>query len=214
MMLMVTVVCGCIGDMVVVVVVVVVRNNRILYTYYTPPFPQNKSIYLLDDILSSVDAPVARHIMRHCIHGFLAGRTVIMATSAISLLTRTDWVITMKGGTIDDQGTITNYVSYLRPTNMIELSLTTNSCKYDSMWKVFVICVTLFVLLMFQVLLMPSYPPFYLLGKSSLRIGGMRQQPVNQREPQEAVAMVLPVVECLWTYLLQHTARAQTPHIL
>ncbi|KAK3858134.1 hypothetical protein Pcinc_035658 [Petrolisthes cinctipes] len=65
---------------------------------------QNKSIYLLDDILSAVDAPVARHIMRHCIHGVLSGRTVIMATSALSLLTHTDWIVVMKGGTIDNQG--------------------------------------------------------------------------------------------------------------
>ncbi|XP_045610459.1 ATP-binding cassette sub-family C member 10 [Procambarus clarkii] len=65
---------------------------------------QNKSIYLLDDMLSAVDGPVAQHIMRHCIHGFLAGKTVLIATNNINLLTRVDWIINIKNGEIDSQG--------------------------------------------------------------------------------------------------------------
>lgn len=65
---------------------------------------QNKSIYLLDDILSAVDEPVARHIMRHCIHGFLAGKTVLLATNNIRLLTKSDWVISVQNGEIVSQG--------------------------------------------------------------------------------------------------------------
>ncbi|XP_068230080.1 ATP-binding cassette sub-family C member 10 isoform X2 [Palaemon carinicauda] len=65
---------------------------------------QNKSIYILDDVLSAVDGPVARHIMRHCIQGFLSGKTVILMTHHVSLLTRVDWIIHMHNGTIESQG--------------------------------------------------------------------------------------------------------------
>ncbi|XP_042231259.1 ATP-binding cassette sub-family C member 10-like [Homarus americanus] len=65
---------------------------------------QNKSIYLLDDVLSAVDRPVAQHIMKKCIHGFLAGRTVLLATNTVSLLTKTDWVISIQNGEINSQG--------------------------------------------------------------------------------------------------------------
>ncbi|KAK8730961.1 hypothetical protein OTU49_007721 [Cherax quadricarinatus] len=65
---------------------------------------QNKSIYLLDDVLSAVDGPVAQHIMRHCIHGFLAGKTVLLATNNVNLLTKTDWIINVQNGTVESQG--------------------------------------------------------------------------------------------------------------
>ncbi|XP_047483384.1 ABC transporter C family member 13-like [Penaeus chinensis] len=65
---------------------------------------QNKSIYILDDVLSAVDGPVARHIMRHCIHGLLAGRTVVLTTHHLTLLTKADWVIRMDNGVIESQG--------------------------------------------------------------------------------------------------------------
>ncbi|GAB0098378.1 multidrug resistance-associated protein 7 [Sergentomyia squamirostris] len=41
---------------------------------------QNKTIYLLDDILSCVDAHVATHIVRHCLLGLLATKTRIIVT--------------------------------------------------------------------------------------------------------------------------------------
>ncbi|KAG0729444.1 Multidrug resistance-associated protein 7 [Chionoecetes opilio] len=64
---------------------------------------QNKQIYLLDDIISSVDPPVARHIIRHCVHGLLAGRTVLLASSTLPLLSRVDWVVRMAGGRVVEQ---------------------------------------------------------------------------------------------------------------
>ncbi|CAL4131882.1 unnamed protein product, partial [Meganyctiphanes norvegica] len=65
---------------------------------------QNKSIYILDDVLSAVDAPVARHIMRHCVHGLLVGRTVIIVSNALKLLTKVNWIILCENGTIKEQG--------------------------------------------------------------------------------------------------------------
>ncbi|KAK7074110.1 Multidrug resistance-associated protein 7, partial [Halocaridina rubra] len=65
---------------------------------------QNKSIYILDDVLSAVDGPVARHIMRHCIHGILSGKTVILLTHHINLLSKVDWIISMHNGTVESQG--------------------------------------------------------------------------------------------------------------
>ena len=58
----------------------------------------------MDDILSSVDGPVARHIMKHCVHGILGNKTVILTTHHVSLLTRVDWIISMKDGQIASQG--------------------------------------------------------------------------------------------------------------
>lgn len=73
-------------------------------TPHPSPLPQNKWMYILDDILSSVDPPVALHIMRHCVHNLLAGRTVLLTSPVLPVLARVDWVLRMAGGRVVMQG--------------------------------------------------------------------------------------------------------------
>ncbi|KAI9354106.1 P-loop containing nucleoside triphosphate hydrolase protein [Zopfochytrium polystomum] len=64
------------------------------------------TIVLLDDPLSAVDAPTARHLMKNAIQKSMAGRTVILVTHAVGLAVRVaDYLVVMGGGTIVAQGT-------------------------------------------------------------------------------------------------------------
>ncbi|KAI8802480.1 P-loop containing nucleoside triphosphate hydrolase protein, partial [Cladochytrium replicatum] len=62
-------------------------------------------IILLDDPLSAVDAPTARHLFKHCILGIMSNRTRLLVTHAVTLvLPRADLVVVMKSGSIIAQG--------------------------------------------------------------------------------------------------------------
>lgn len=69
-------------------------------------FPSFSSIVLLDDPLSAVDAPTARHLLMKCILGsIMKGRTVILVSHAVSLvLPHADHMVIVKNGTISSQG--------------------------------------------------------------------------------------------------------------
>ncbi|KAA0200617.1 hypothetical protein HAZT_HAZT003296 [Hyalella azteca] len=71
---------------------------------------QQKSVYLLDGVLSSVDGPVARHIMREAIMGFLKGKTVLLTTHHVHLTTRCSTIIRLDRGRIThvDEGSATD----------------------------------------------------------------------------------------------------------
>ncbi|KAB7504946.1 Multidrug resistance-associated protein 7 [Armadillidium nasatum] len=73
---------------------------------------QAKSVYLLDDVLSSVDAPVAKQIMNRCIFDFLSNKTVILVTHHVHLLKNMDCIIYMKNGRIFKQGTPDEIIPY------------------------------------------------------------------------------------------------------
>jgi len=62
-------------------------------------------IYVLDDVLSAVDAHVGQQIYQRCITGMLASRTRILVTHGLQYLSRTDMLICMKNGTLDRVGT-------------------------------------------------------------------------------------------------------------
>ncbi|KAJ3309507.1 hypothetical protein HDU76_003588, partial [Blyttiomyces sp. JEL0837] len=68
----------------------------------------NAQVVLLDDCLSAVDAPTARHLLRKCILGLLmSGRTCILVTHATYLvLPYSQHIIAMKNGSIEAQGTL------------------------------------------------------------------------------------------------------------
>ncbi|KAJ2999390.1 hypothetical protein HDV02_003008 [Globomyces sp. JEL0801] len=62
-------------------------------------------IVLLDDPLSAVDAPTARHLLYNCILELFKGRTVILVTHAINLvLPKSEHVVVMKNGSVFAQG--------------------------------------------------------------------------------------------------------------
>ena len=65
-------------------------------------------VVLLDDVLSAVDAPTARHLFEECILRLMLEkqqRTVILITHAVGLcVSRADFVVVIKGGKIADFG--------------------------------------------------------------------------------------------------------------
>ncbi|RKO92749.1 hypothetical protein BDK51DRAFT_18442, partial [Blyttiomyces helicus] len=70
------------------------------------------SIVILDDPLSAVDAPTARHLFDECICGFMAGRTRILVTHATGLaLPRTDFLVVLKSGSAIAQGSVASVMA-------------------------------------------------------------------------------------------------------
>lgn len=65
---------------------------------------QDKSIYIFDDILSSVDPPVANAIFNKCILKFLNGRTRILCTHYSQCLRYADVVLKMTRGRVVEMG--------------------------------------------------------------------------------------------------------------
>mmetsp|Transcript_31 Transcript_31/g.111 ORF Transcript_31/g.111 Transcript_31/m.111 type:complete len:1480 (+) Transcript_31:320-4759(+) len=65
----------------------------------------NADVYLLDDVLSAVDAHVSAHIWKHCICSALKDKTVILVTHGLHLLPEADHVIVMENMVIAAQGT-------------------------------------------------------------------------------------------------------------
>ncbi|XP_062548884.1 ATP-binding cassette sub-family C member 10 [Armigeres subalbatus] len=61
---------------------------------------QNKEIYLLDDILSALDAHVASHIVRHCIFGLLKDKTRIVVSQHPVVMTRANQILHVEGGVV------------------------------------------------------------------------------------------------------------------
>ncbi|TPX57540.1 hypothetical protein PhCBS80983_g03764 [Powellomyces hirtus] len=60
---------------------------------------------LLDDPLSAVDAPTARHVFEHCVLGLMANRTRVLVTHAVHLcVPHADHVVVMKRGGVAAQG--------------------------------------------------------------------------------------------------------------
>lgn len=64
----------------------------------------DKDIYLLDDILATLDVKVARHVFQHVILGLLRNKTRILCTHQIQYLIHADLVIEMSKGKIINQG--------------------------------------------------------------------------------------------------------------
>lgn len=64
----------------------------------------DKDIYLLDDILATLDVKVARHVFQHVILGLLRNKTRILCTHQTQYLVHADLVIEMSKGKIINQG--------------------------------------------------------------------------------------------------------------
>ncbi|KAH8269735.1 hypothetical protein KR018_008658 [Drosophila ironensis] len=59
---------------------------------------QDKKVYLLDDVLSSLDAHVARHIIKHCLLRLLKHKTRIVVTRSTQLFFHANQIFEMKDG--------------------------------------------------------------------------------------------------------------------
>jgi ABC-type multidrug transport system fused ATPase/permease subunit len=69
------------------------------------------AVVLMDDPLSAVDAPTAKHLFDHVICGLLAGRTRILVTHATSLvLPQTDYLVIMQNGEVLGAGSVAEVV--------------------------------------------------------------------------------------------------------
>ena len=71
-----------------------------------------KDIIILDDPMSALDPEVAHRLFSECIKQVLAGKTVILATSSLELLSECDYVVVLENssrgdgvGRIREQGT-------------------------------------------------------------------------------------------------------------
>ncbi|KAJ3164514.1 hypothetical protein HK101_000431 [Irineochytrium annulatum] len=72
---------------------------------------------LLDDCLSAVDAPTAKHLMHHCILGVLADRTRILVTNAAGLaIPHADQLLLMQSGEAVLQGPVERVLNDLAAT--------------------------------------------------------------------------------------------------
>ncbi|KAJ3652716.1 hypothetical protein Zmor_018655 [Zophobas morio] len=71
---------------------------------------KDRDIYLLDDCLASLDAIVADFVFEQCIKRFLKDKIVILATSSIKYGNRSDNVITMKNGTMQNSHPINSEI--------------------------------------------------------------------------------------------------------
>ncbi|KAJ3161243.1 hypothetical protein HK101_000842 [Irineochytrium annulatum] len=70
------------------------------------------SFILLDDPLSAVDPPTARHLLTQCIIGLLSDRTRVLVTHATSLvLPHADWLVVIREGEILASGTVAEVVA-------------------------------------------------------------------------------------------------------
>ena len=65
---------------------------------------QQKGMYVLDGALSSVDGPVARHIMKEAVLGFLKDKTVLLTTHHIHLTTQCSTIVHLDRGRITHCG--------------------------------------------------------------------------------------------------------------
>ena len=61
-------------------------------------------VYLLDDVLSAVDASVGEAIWRDAVRGFLKGKTVILVTHARAVVSGAGFIISLKNGCIVSAG--------------------------------------------------------------------------------------------------------------
>ncbi|RKO93601.1 ABC transporter type 1, transmembrane domain-containing protein, partial [Blyttiomyces helicus] len=63
-------------------------------------------ILLLDDPLSAVDAPTAKHLLHHCLLGVMKSRTVVLVSHAVGfVLPHVDFALVLKAGRVTAQGT-------------------------------------------------------------------------------------------------------------
>ncbi|CAH1788032.1 unnamed protein product [Owenia fusiformis] len=66
----------------------------------------NRDVYVLDDPLSALDTTVAEHVYEKCIRQALAEKTVILVSHNMEVLSRCDWIMYLKQGSISEMGSV------------------------------------------------------------------------------------------------------------
>ncbi|KYM96883.1 PREDICTED: multidrug resistance-associated protein 7 [Cyphomyrmex costatus] len=93
----------------------------------------DKDIYLLDDILATLDVKIARHVFQHVILGLLRNKTRILCTHQTQYLIYADLVIEMSKGKIINQGkpsdVLPDLEDYLLLSDSIESDIDITSIK-------------------------------------------------------------------------------------
>lgn len=93
----------------------------------------DKDIYLLDDILATLDVKVAKHVFQYVILGLLRNKTRILCTHQTQYLIHADLVIEMSKGKIINQGKPSDILpdleDYLLSTESMESDLDVQSMK-------------------------------------------------------------------------------------
>ncbi|RKO89852.1 P-loop containing nucleoside triphosphate hydrolase protein [Blyttiomyces helicus] len=80
---------------------------------------------LLDDPLSAVDAPTAKHPLHHCLLGVMKNRTVVLVSQAVSLvLPRANFALVLKSGRVVAKGTPDDLVRNPAAEGVFGLELT------------------------------------------------------------------------------------------
>ena len=66
---------------------------------------EDADIYIIDDVLSALDAHVAKHIYKHVLRRFLSCKTVIFMTHALHYIQEASRILVFKEGEIVEEGT-------------------------------------------------------------------------------------------------------------
>ncbi|KAI4463602.1 atp-binding cassette sub-family c [Holotrichia oblita] len=94
---------------------------------------QDKQIYLLDDIISAVDANVARQIFQNCIMGILRHKTRILCTHHVRYLMYADRILVMENGTISQQGKPCDVLRSVDDALPVDLELNESISSYTTL---------------------------------------------------------------------------------
>ena len=88
-------------------------------------------IVLLDDPLSAVDQHVGSHIFNECFLKHLKDKTVIMSIHQLQYLEQMDWIVMMKNGEIEKQGTFADLMGYAEFKRLIENHVAGDDAEVD-----------------------------------------------------------------------------------
>lgn len=66
---------------------------------------EDSEIYIIDDVLSALDAHVGKHIYQNVIRGVLKNKTIIFVTHALHYVKEADQIVVFKNGMIAERGT-------------------------------------------------------------------------------------------------------------
>ncbi|KAG9397715.1 ATP-binding cassette sub- C member 8 [Aphanomyces cochlioides] len=90
---------------------------------------QDASIYLLDDVLASVDNHVGAHVFRECIKGALQDKLVILVTNASNVLGSCDRVVVLENKVIAADGPLAEVQNHPYLVNLRRNSQSTGDSK-------------------------------------------------------------------------------------